>query len=674
MATSIYLDSVLKVLPAIQARQITALMNDLQVSGEVKNADEYRSKLYELSTLVNDSLPVPSFKQIRSFMWHLALSAAHNEMMKALKNDLEAIFIQVDDISKRINDHHFLIMKNLAADLERGLADQENVIRQAEWLASQNNEFTVALANSFISASLLKVPRTQFGSDSLYFDNRTYVNKTEVDLPSASVSEYGQKLILDVENDPVEYPIAVIQKNDASSYGTEIAVDIENDINNIIDGTRGTYWTRNVYLYSSVPKVTTVLEFDFGISKDVNYVIIEGATEEEFKIESLKGIAADGHEIELLNNTISISGRTRIDFERCFVKSVRATFANYSYRRAEYYVPYDSPLHDALNPINAFNKITITDALGPIVHEVLASEKLATVCNVPTSSPLQINAYLYSFALDNVWFGNSKYIDTGIFVSKPLSVTDIGLLAVKATENIGSNLVKNSIEYEIIKIDKYPHYKESKFPIPKLNQTEIEHERLILTKKEDTSDINDTGMLRFCPYVDPLYDPLTDESPVKVYKNGIELNLGTDYSIAISTISFASGMHRLDWRGLPWEQFADLEAYVLLISGVPYSGKILSPKKMWIKLHDSVLDSSAVYTVSYALRTSDTHMDDDTLWLDSNKTIFLAHEGRVHFLKKDLDVTIDSDIYLQVTLRRNLASQASSPELLEYAVLGAVYN
>ena len=128
------------------------------------------------------------------------------------------------------------------------------------------------------------------------------------------------------------------------------------DINNIIDGTRGTYWTRNVYLYSSVPKVTTVLEFDFGISKDVNYVIIEGATEEEFKIESLKGIAADGHEIELLNNTISISGRTRIDFERCFVKSVRATFANYSYRRAEYYVPYDSPLHDALNPINAFKR------------------------------------------------------------------------------------------------------------------------------------------------------------------------------------------------------------------------------------------------------------------------------------------------------------------------------
>ena len=62
------------------------------------------------------------------------------------------------------------------------------------------------------------------------------------------------------------------------------------------------------------------------------------------------------------------------------------------------------------------------------------------------------------------------------------------------------------------------------------------------------------------------------------------------------------------------------------------------------------------------------------MWLDENKTIFLSDEGKVHFRRDNPDITIESELYLQITLRRNTASQSSTPELREYALLGATYN
>ncbi|MHA2068624.1 MAG: hypothetical protein ACXABY_30035, partial [Candidatus Thorarchaeota archaeon] len=480
MTTSIYLDSVLKVLPAVQARQITDFLNDLKVSGDVRNADEYQQKLMELATLINSTDPKPSFQQIRALVWSLATAEAHNHMMRALKNDIEASFLQVDEIGEKVDDHHFLIMKNLAADMERGLADQENMIRRLEWLAGQNNEFSVALVNAFASASLLRVARGELGAGSLYFDNRTYQSRTEIELPNAVVSEHAQKLILDNNNEPVVQPVAARLFSDANSYGTEVNTSINNDINNIIDGTRGTFWTRDVYLAEAVPKVTTVIEFDLGLAKDINYMIVEGASETPFFIESVDAIAPDGHKVNLLGVETVVNGWGRVDFDRVLVRAVQVTFATHSYTRAEYFVDKISTIHDVLSPSDAFDEVAMAKALGPLAAEVVASENLTDILNIPTGNSQQINSFLYPFALDNVWFGNSQYADSGIFVSKPLKDNDFGVVAVQANENIDSGTVRNSIEYEIIKRDLTPQYREIRFPIPRLEQTSVVSERLTL--------------------------------------------------------------------------------------------------------------------------------------------------------------------------------------------------
>ena len=102
-----------------------------------------------------------------------------------------------------------------------------------------------------------------------------------------------------------------------------------------------------------------------------------------------------------------------------------------------------------------------------------------------------------------------------------------------------------------------------------------------------------------------------------------------------------------------------------------FSHYTLLPQKLWIRLKRP--DSTAIYTVRYTIRTSDTYVDDNTVWLDHDKNIFLSEGGRVYFRRDNSDVTIESELYLQVTMRRNAASQSSTPELDEYALLGATY-
>ena len=649
-------------MPAIQARQIADLLQDLQAKGTVRNAEEYRTKLQELSVAVNADVPKPSFEQIRALVWNLCSSDAHNIMMQSFKNDIEAAFLQVDEIGKKLDEHNELLMKNMIADLERGLNEQENRISQLEWLANQANEFEQVLVNSFKSSGLLSVPRSELGSDALYFDNRTFKKQSETTIPSAMVSERGEKLILETTNDPVTQAVGVRETTDEYSYGTVINVDIDNDIENIIDGERGTFWFKNVYLEEAVPKVTTILEFDLGTGKDINYVIIEGATQEPFYVERVDGIGADGHRITLKSTSTLVQGKTRIDFTRKFLQKVKITFAVKTHHKSVYWIQELVAASEVFLPDNRFDLVKKKDLIAPVTKDALASKRLALLCNVPTIKRKQVNSYKYSFGLDNVWFGNSIFMDTGIFVSKPLQVKNIGVLAIQTDESQETGVTRNTIEYEIIKLDRAPYFKETKFPILPIGYSSTLVERFIPIKRETTTAVNDVGMLRFCPYIPSDWTSI-DSDPITVYENGIALTISTDWEYAFAELTDVN--KTLDWK----DDFAD---------GVNFTSYTLSPPKVWIKLKNAKLNS--VYTVSYTPRTSDYNLntagtnEQTTIWLDKNETVSLQKDGRIHFKRNDPDATITSDIYLQITLRRNTPSQSVSPELYKYSVLAASYD
>ncbi len=191
-----YLSSVMKILPVVQARQIVELLEDLRAKGEVRDAEEYEAALRDLSTLVNADSPKPSFSQIRSLAVYLCSSDAHNTMMRAAKNDIEALFLQTDDMGSKLDDHHQIMMKSMIAELEQSIGEQEDNIRRLQILASSDNEFSKILVNSFKQTSLKSINRSMSGSENLFIDNRTGKPVSEDEVPSAYVSEHGRKILL----------------------------------------------------------------------------------------------------------------------------------------------------------------------------------------------------------------------------------------------------------------------------------------------------------------------------------------------------------------------------------------------------------------------------------------------------------------------------------------------
>lgn len=641
-----YLNSVLDVLSAVQARQISELLQGLQAAGTVRDREEYSSTLSELSSLINNVNPVPSFVPIYGKIWELCSSDAHNLMMTSIKNDLEALFIQLNEIGEKLEDHHLLFIKNILSDLERGLNNQENTIKRLKLLADKNNEFTDVLVNTFSSSSGFRITKSDPEGKFLFFDNRTYRILSKSEIPSAVISD-AQSLIIDNKSniEPRINPVAVKLQTDNYSYNTERHVDEATDISNIIDNKQNTFWSYNVYLMDSVPEVHIILDFTLGAAKDVNYIVIEPANSKPFSVSNIDGISVNGDRVNLVYEEVTINGKTRIDFDRANLVSVLVTLSTKTFDRADYYVRVNPSVNEDSDQIEKAN------ALSVATTNVLGNSDIVNICNVPDRHFSQVNHNVYSFSLDNIWFGNSLYSDTGIFLSAPLEIIDPGLAAIKVEEKAETGIIQNSIEYDLIKINTYPKYTETKIAVPYLNQTTVTSERIVLTKKTATSILNNVGKTRFLPDL---------SSSVSLYRNGILQTLGRDWFFAIQDILRDSSQPSFVWQSS--------------LLNVDYYNYNIWPLGYYINIPN--IDIRSIYTIDYTIFNSDIQTSSGeykTIWLDKDKTISLQEKGHIQF-ERNLEYYTESKLYLQITLRRNKPSRAETPELYEYAILANKYN
>lgn len=642
-----YLTSLLNVLSAVQARQISELLQDLQVAGTIRSSEEYSDKLAELSTLVNGTSPIPSFSPLYSVVWNLCSSDAHNIMVKSIKNDLEAAFIQLDDIGSKLDDHHILFMKNLIADLNKGINKQEENIKKLELIANQNNEFTDVMVNTFAATSTLGVSLAEQQSDLLLFDNRTYQILDESNIDSAVISE-AESLILGV-NENIGHRVNAISvklQSDEYSYITEREVDSDADLGNIIDGKIGTFWTRSVNLIDPVSEVHTVLDFNLGAAKDISYVVIQPASSEPFYVTDITGVSVNGSRVSLLSEDRLISGITRIDFDRVNLVSVLIILSNKTYQKAQYFTNSTYSITEDKEKDWVERTQMIANATGSAIQ----SEVISEICNVPSLTETQVNYNTYSFAIDNIYFGNPVYSNVGTFLTKPLRLVNPGTIAVKVNEKAEIGTIQNSIEYDVIKVDKSPRYKETRFPIPYLGQESVNSERLILISKSSNILIKDIGKLRFLPNLSETF---------QIYKNEKLLSIGTDYLCSVAQIS-KNESETFDWKAS--------------LSAIDYQDYDISPLGFYIKILNP--NMSDVYTINYSIFTSETEDSSSefkTIWLNKDNTISLADKGHINILKNE-NYPIESEIYLQITLRRNQFTRSTTPELYECILLANKYN
>jgi hypothetical protein len=703
----------MKTMPVIQSRQIVDMLNSLRAKGEVRNATEYQQALLDLSNLVNAENPVPSFEQIKAIAWYLASSDAHNIMMQSATNDIEALFAQTDEINQRIEDQHVLIMRSMMSELEKVISEQEDSIRRFQLIGSSHTEFTDVLLNSFSSTNLKRISRSEPAAVDLFFNNRDGKIVSENIIPDAEVSPNGKKLTLPTTEEPRILPLSVSLLTDEESYQSIVNSSVNNNISNIIDGTSGTFWTRTVYLDKPVERVSTPLKFNLGNGADINYVIIQGASQYPFYIADMWGIAPDGHRINLmlrrattsidsssstqtipLEEEVYVDGSVRIDFEQVFVKDVHIRFVYSSYEEGDFWV--DSAI-GAQNIFEDNTALTIED-IAPQIKESLLSKDLSDKLGVPKNIATHINSNVYHFALDNVWFGNGLYTDSAIFVSEPLLVENPGVVSIQSKErNVGERNVLTEIEipddeedqkinagsaeYELIRkrINKDGLYVIDHFPIPYLGQEKVFRERFIPIKLHDTTNssiMNNAGPLRFCPRISTYSSVITnywDGEDIEVYKNDQKIFLGSganQYQVAF----------QLDPTGkttdLNWTDNPGIDIY-------NFSNWNIPQKRLWILINSP--SPNDVYTITYNIRTSlRSNLDKDTfdlsteqcvVYLDKNRTVRMEEDGKLMFIKDAATAITDrSELFLQISLRRNTASKAFSPEILEFALLVAPYQ
>lgn len=713
-----YLKSIMKTMPVVQSRQIVDMLNDLRAKGEVRNAEEYEQALLDLSNLVNAENPIPSFSQIRAMVWQLCSSDAHNFMMRAATNDIEAVFSQTDEINQRIEDQHTLIMQSMLGELEKVVGEQEDSIRRFQLIGSNNTEFVDILLNSFSSTNLKRISRSEPDAVNLFFNNRDGKVLTEDVLPDAEVSPNGRKLTLTTTQEPRVLPVSVSLLTDEESYESVINSSVNNSISNTIDGTAGTFWTRTVYLDQPVERVSTPMKFNLGNGADINYVIIQGASQYPFYVTEMWGIAPDGHKINLmlrrastsidssssiqvenqpLEEEVYVDGTVRIDFEQVFVKDVHIKFAYSSYEEGDFWIDSTVQAH------NIFEEDTelTTEDVAQQVDEVLLSKGLSDILGVPKNVKNHINSNVYYFALDNVWFGNGLYSDSAIFVSEPLHVENPGVVSVQTRErNVGNRNIltetevstgedpryinAGSVEYELIRkrLNKDGLQVIDHFPVPFLGQEQVIRERFVPVKlvnnisgQQGQSIINNAGPLRFCPSISathPIIPSYWSREELKVYKNDKPISLGIggdDYQVAFR-LDPTGNTTDLDWTASPDPDILDFRNW-----NVPQ-------QRLWILINSP--SPSDVYTVDYTIRTS-LRKDSDinlglspeecVVYMDQNRTIRMEEDGKLMFVKDAAtQITDNSELFLQITMRRNTASKAVSPEVNEFALLVAPYQ
>lgn len=703
-----YLKSIMRTMPVVQSRQIAELLDDLRAKGEVRDAEEYKQALSDLSKLVNAEDPIPSFEQIKALVWNLCSSDAHNSMMKAATNDIEAVFLQTDEIGQRLEDQHTLVMKSMLKELEHVVNEQEDSIRRFQLIGSNNTEFRDVFLNSFGSTSLKRINRSQPDSTTLYFNNRDGKSVSEDVVPDAEVSQNGKKLLLPTLQEPRILPISVSLLSDKESYDTLINASVNNSISSIIDGTPGTFWTRTVHLKEPVNRVSTPLKFSFGNGADINYVIIQGATQYPFYVSEIWGIAPDGHKINLmlrrtntsvdsseetlidnpLEEEVYVDGTVRIDFEQVFVKDVHIKFAYSSYEEGDFWIDSNVNSHKIYEEDNT---LEIED-ISTQINTTLLSSDLSAKLGVPKNVKQHLNDNIYYFALDNVWFGNGLYSDSAIFVSEPLLVDNPGVVSVQAKErNVGElyigtdkelgdtasrNSLKatnaGSIEYELIRkrIGSNNDQVIDHFPVPFLGQTRVIRERFVPTKyvRENTNTeqvIKNAGCLRFCPLIKNTIFWIHD---IEVYRNDELIHLGSAPNQFKVAFRLKAGTNDLDWTDNPGTDIVD------------FSNWDIPKQKLWIQVNNP--SPTDIYTVSYSIRTSSRSEADLNLnpeqvvvYVDNNRTVRIEDDGKLVFDKDTSNEFLDrSELFLQITLRRNTASKSVSPELYEFALLVAPYG
>jgi hypothetical protein len=646
----VYLDKLRSTLNDVQSKHITNLLHKQKNSGEISNLEQFRTRLSELTDQILSDKVSPSLEVIFGNLNQVIDSTTYNFMLDRIKDDLESIYSEVNTLDEISAAHSNIINNVVLKAIKFGVSELENKISLYEFLANNQDGFSKSLFNTFSAAQDNRTFRTDSDVGILFQDPRS----RELIESDVTIDTLGEKIVLGA--DFLSYVsvknISQIFDNEATQ-SEDIVAFADANINNVIDGAKGTYWTYSILQKQINPTgVTAKFELDLGANTDINFIEIESASiypMNLIRIEYLdsNGISSNINIFEkLLNRT------NRISFAKINAKKIKIVVQQLNALEVQYENKIISDNWDSIMSKN--NPELSVDSISDEIHKSITSSKLLETAFMlePSVIPgVQKKYFDYIIGFDNIRIGYSEYAIESIFVSSSVQIQNLQQIGLKAKElrplEFGGAInftedtypvgdvgyFHSSIEYNAILQnfnDKNQLVDINIISLLPTGVTYINHERLFLSSKVGITDIPNVGVLRF--YVSHFMPE--QKADIKVYSNGTLIVIDTDWII---------------------------EAYPFTNDNIPPNGL---PNTMGIRILRPNLND--FYTVSYMPLLSNTRANPinlDNINIEFDTGTYMPTGIKIIDLIGDASATIDKNNII------NISSQKHNGQTIAYTKL-----
>lgn len=661
-----YLDKFRSKIPLTQGNQLLRRLTTKKNSGEIRTLEEFKTQLKTLTTQLLEEKLRPTLSLLKAIPGQDISSTQFNEMLERIDDDLETAFVEANNLDEIIETHHKLIQQVSLKAIRFALNKLRAKVSLYEFINSNEAGFNEALYNTFTEAESLQTTRSSEVASLVFVDPRT--SSTISNSEDAFIDLVGERLTLG--GDQLNYiePKNIEWLANENSVRGEINVEFENtDIKNLLDNTKNTFWVVAI-LQSSIKTSGVSVEIRLTLPgvQDVNFVEVEPATDTSLILTNISYFSAFNQRLDVNVSDTTISGPTRVNFQKVAAKDLILRFRQDNYKEVQY--------TEKLAKSN-FHKALVTDKapaeildVSEDLQETLSSDfLLSTVFKTQNTTGKQKKYFQYLVGFDNVRVGHHTYDDRSIFVSSKKTANKPGVVGIKVEETrpvqlMNSDVILSSsylypprdsaedskiyhgaVEYWLAVQSFSPTgfiVATDIIPILPYMAKRIYHECLVLTHKSSTSVVsNNMGSLMF--YAD------ANSNDILVYKNGVQLEYSTDWTFV------ADGTNDEITLETPGSEFR-------MRRGIQIQGTV------------SPLD---IYTVSYTPRTSNSLAlpSDTTLFnvvdLTGDQTIRMTKDNIIVMDKFRGSYEVDkADFYLIIIFRKTSAINNFSPAVEEFTL------
>jgi hypothetical protein len=632
-----YIERFSSLVPAIQGNMVVRRIEDLKEKGQIQTEAEYNAALQEILSGISTTELKPLF-EYTPIQADISSSEHFNLMMDLVRDDLEVLFIELNNIFASIKAHDILFKDKLLDELHFTLRELENEAAKLSVIADAGNAFDEVLLNSF-NGDNFSIDRNNVFANDILFDLRKNLRIPNENLGFIDAQEQVISLPLAQEED-IQFTNAAVKTADTTATQVNIQL-VDSDINNILDADSASSWAYNILLKDPIKTGAKLsLELDLGDKREINFLRIHPISDFPVLLQKIQYVNINNNIVDLPDTTFfnrTLENPVRITFPDIIAKKIILVLSQSSSILFDYDKNKSEVTFDDLKRNTRLSRSVAI--LTDNIRETIEDPDLLAILPLAPDIPQSFTVFnQYVFAFRDIATGLSSYRDDGYFVSKAYSRPSLGLVGFDSGESIPKYFDEeaavqakaSSFEYNIVKKDyngagQLIH--SSEFPVLPIGATEVENERLFFETGRTVIPLRFIG-----------HSTADSGSGVKIFRNNTEITLG------------------LDWR------FFDR------LNPINDSDTNLKTNLLETKieiLHSSDVTRSGIYTAQYIPR----HINEPDEVVTIGGITFLPTGVTEHPIKRGIETVESSDSYVKIAIRNNSIFINKTPKLDFYRLL-----